>query len=683
MAHDPLVLADVGEEAWSAFHMGGRDERASVATRLRSVVARRARATASALDEHVRIWSRAASLGASIEGPRDEDHLVRGQELAVRAASLEPLWAAAPGVVERAASSPVLRDYVLLFADLDGCVARTIGGGAFEDEARRLRLIAGARWSESARGTNAIGTALAEGRPIAVEGHAHFGRRYRDLVCYAAPVRDPSGKVVAVLDATSTRAAAPRGASAREVLETISGTVHAIEDMLRLRAYASAGHAVTRLLSRAFDRMPSPVLLVEPPGRIARCNEAARVELELAADGRAIDGQLGVDWDALVFEALAPSVGGIALTHQNGRRFRLRAEPIESNDGAVLGVVAFLERSAGAERSASIDTSRKSEPPRPSERPTAGAFSAIFADDPTMDAAVELATRVAPSDLPVMLLAETGAGKELFAAAIHAASRRAQGPFVAVNCGSIAPSLLESELFGHAPGAFTGASPRGRAGLLQSATGGTLFLDEIGEMPLSMQTSLLRVLESGTYHRVGETKESRADVRILCATCRDVPAMVQAGTFRNDLYFRLKGVIVRLPALRERRDRVALARHLLTRAGDSRPFSAELSRFLETHPWPGNVRELRTLLDVVRVLAADDAVLDVSHLPPDVVLTSELARTELALGTGDELADVEASVVSRALEDRGWNVSAAARQLGIARSTVYRMMEKYGLRRTH
>ncbi|MBX7196684.1 MAG: sigma 54-interacting transcriptional regulator, partial [Sandaracinaceae bacterium] len=354
--------------------------------------------------------------------------------------------------------------------------------------------------------------------------------------------------------------------------------------------------------------------------------------------------------------------------------WRLKAEPVEAADGTLLAAVAFLER-------ASATPTRRGDPDLAKDAQRAErAFDPIFARDGAVRSAVDLARKVAASELPVMLLAETGSGKELFAQAIHGASRRAQGPFVALNCGSIAPSLLESELFGHAPGAFTGAAPKGRTGLLHAATGGTLFLDEIGEMPLSMQTSLLRVLESGTYLRVGETRESRADVRVVCATCKNLVEMVRAGTFRNDLYFRLKGVILRIPPLRERRDRVALAQHLLSRLGEQRPLTPALVRFLETHPWPGNVRELRTVLEVVRVLAGEALELDVTHLPPDLAPPVAI-DDEPELVVADPLAAIEASVVGRALDELGGNVSAAARQLGVARSTVYRMMERYGLKK--
>src|SRR5690606_30064396 len=240
-----------------------------------------------------------------------------------------------------------------------------------------------------------------------------------------------------------------------------------------------------------------------------------------------------------------------------------------------------------------------------------------------------------------------------------AASRRAEGPFVAVNCGSISPSLLESELFGYAPGAFTGADKGGRHGLLHAARGGTLFLDELGEMPLGMQAALLRFLESGTYHRVGEAKQERADVRVLCATCRDLPALVEAGTFRKDLYYRLKGATVTLPPLRSRSDRVNLARHLLAQLATKQEvvptpqLSEDVEGFIARHPWPGNVRELKSTLDVALVLAQGSQSIELVHLPPDLVESQEPAPPTAS--TENQLQEAQGWAVRRALQEVAGN----------------------------
>jgi transcriptional regulator with PAS, ATPase and Fis domain len=378
-----------------------------------------------------------------------------------------------------------------------------------------------------------------------------------------------------------------------------------------------------------------------------------------------VEAALGLSWRALTAEAMAPSAGGLLLAPR-GKPVRLKAEPLLGVSG-VLAVVIVLE-----------PAQRPGSSPGPSRAHLAGAdpFDAIFAEDLATREAVRFARRVAPSNLPVMLLAETGSGKELFAQALHRASPRAEGAFVAINCGAIAPGLLETELFGHAPGAFTGAERRGRAGLLHAADKGTLFLDEVAEMAPSMQAALLRFLETGAFQRVGEATPSRADVRVVCATCRDLPALVASGAFRQDLYFRLKGALLRLPTLRDRTDLLPMARHLLARLaapGTPPRLSPDAELRLSCHGWAGTIRELRMALEVALVLS-DGLTIEAWHLPEDVGVAPPPTPVPLAT-----LADTEADSVRRALAEAGGNVSAAAARLGVARSTRYRMMRRHQL----
>ena len=254
---------------------------------------------------------------------------------------------------------------------------------------------------------------------------------------------------------------------------------------------------------------------------------------------------------------------------------------------------------------------------------------------------------------------------------------------MAINCGAIAPTLLESELFGYGPGAFTGADKNGRGGLLQSAAGGTLFLDEVAEMSQAMQASLLRFVESGTFYRVGEHKARNADVRIVCATCKDLASMVREGRFRSDLYYRLKGATVTLPALRERTDVVPLAEHLLRAMAEQQKLSRlptiskDAAEALRRYPWPGNVRELKSTLEVALVLAGDDGHISLEHLSPEI---AEAGESPSKKKTSQSLAGIKESQIRRVLSEVGGNVSRAANRLGVARSTLYRMMRRYGVR---
>lgn len=608
-----------------------------------------------ALAPLIEAWDRARAAGAPVDGPAPGDYVLERAAASLHREAIEPLLVDGADVIERATHAFAQRDHVLLVTDAHGVVSQAAGGGRFADEARRLRLIEGAAWSEPARGTNAIGTAIALDRPTIVHGPAHFGRRFHDLVCYAAPIHGPDGAVIAVLDATSHA-----GAADPSLAGIVAAAALALEGMLRARSWSAVGAAARQLVERTLDRVATPGLFVERPGRIVRCNAAARAWLGPPPMPRDVEAALGVTWATLEREARAPTAGGLAV---GGRKStRLRVEPLLGADGAVIALAVFADVSTAAP----VPRIARPSPDRPD------AFARVFAEDPGTAAAVAFARKIAASDLPVVLLSETGSGKELFAEAMHAASPRAAGPFVAVNCGSIAPNLLEAELFGHGPGAFTGGAVKGREGLFHAAHGGTLFLDEVAEMPAPMQTALLRVLESGQYVRVGETSVRRADVRVICATCRDLVGMVAQGGFRRDLYYRLKSVIVTLPPLRDRTDKLALARRLL--GPDAPPLSAALAAWIEAYPWPGNVRELKAVLAVVKLLGADADALDVVHLPPD--LAEPAPPMAPVADAPASLADMERWAIERTMAELGGNVSAVARKLGVARSTLYRMLQR-------
>ncbi len=315
----------------------------------------------------------------------------------------------------------------------------------------------------------------------------------------------------------------------------------------------------------------------------------------------------------------------------------------------------------------------------------------LIGKSPSMNPVLRLISTVAPTDSRVLILGETGTGKELAARAVWQESKRADMPFVPVNCGSLSQNLVESELFGHRKGAFTGAE-RDHKGLFEVANGGTLFLDELGELDKNIQVKLLRFLESGEIRRLGETEPFRVDVRVLCATNRDLRDMIRLETFREDLYFRLSTFAVRLPALRERREDIPdLARHLLARAA-RRPIEQVAERLtpevvdaLLEHEWPGNVRELANAMEYAHIMSAEQAI-SPEHLPADV-RTPIAGRTPAALGmvhaeptvsAGPKtLEEVEMDYILRVLEKHRGNKPPAANELGIALKTLYNKLAKF------
>jgi len=737
----PLILDDVAEGAWESFQAVGRPPAARDLTAC---------------------WSRARALGAPALGASPEEHLLRGEALRLRAEPVEVLRSLGEPVIARVTARAAASQHVLLLADAEGVIVHVGGGGEFADSARRLRLMEGACWSEALRGTNAIGTAAEMNRATTVRGRAHFARPYHGLVCYAAPIRGLDGLPIAVLDATSmVEVTDPSLAVA------VAEAALALEEIVRVRAYAGAGASVRRIVFNSLDRLRGPAVLVEAPGRVVRANPAARALFGVDPVGspaletlgssfrRILDeargeggrghrgaGGGGNDSDSDSANANADERGSDRMIVEIGRQsFRLHGEPIESAGGVPLAVLVELEPitrtvvSARSPRASELGVSTATQPleaapggVRSAGVGVADAFAAIFAEDAVVIEAKRWARRLAESVVPVMLLAETGAGKDLFAQAIHAASGRRAGPFVAINCGSVAPGLLESELFGYAPGAFTGAERAGRAGLLEAARGGTLFLDEVADMPPPMQVALLRVLETGTFRRVGAVRTEHTDARILCATCRDLPGLVACGSFRPDLFYRLKGATLCLPPLRRRTDAAALAGHLLRARGRASGAAARASGPLELgeaagraiagYPWPGNVRELKAILEVALLVAESEGAttVDAHHLPAEVaagagargaavagavaspgLLGPRMGNTEpfhASAGMAadfpdgaithphatDLLARSEAAAAERALSESAWNMSRAARHLGVARSTLYRMVRRHGLR---
>lgn len=349
-------------------------------------------------------------------------------------------------------------------------------------------------------------------------------------------------------------------------------------------------------------------------------------------------------------------------------------------------LMAAKERVAVLEKALqSRSTTSLAPPPDP--------FEAIIGRHPSLLRSISLARRVAPTDANVLIYGETGVGKELFAQGLHLASMRARGPFVALNCGALPSTLFESELFGYAPGAFTGANPKGQPGKLEIADGGTLFLDEVGELNLESQVKLLRFLEDRRFFRVGGATPVAVTVRILAATNRSLEEMVSAGTFRSDLYWRLNVVSIELPPLRQRKEDIvdlvqAFLREFSVQYGrEITRVDPEVMQALLHHPWPGNVRALRNTVQRLVVLADDDTI-RTEHLP-DAIRNTEVVRApalnepeEPGRSTGGLQAAVsltEREQILQALREAGGNRKRAAELLGISRGTLYNKCRQLGI----
>ncbi|MDD2870016.1 sigma-54-dependent Fis family transcriptional regulator [Neomegalonema sp.] len=563
-----------------------------------------------------------------------------------------------------AASAPAMalaREYlfetgtVMVLTDADGVVLRLEGDRtiALRDAVEKIHLLPGARWSEDAIGTNAIGTALELGMPIQVHAAEHFCEGIQRWSCSASAIRDPAdGAILGAIDISGLSASYGRASLALAV-----SAAGQIEEHLK-RCELERRH---RLLDRCLDALPHAdshhVALFDGAGRLFRSNgETARILRDLGApEDRAAFPLL--DYEAEDLRSRAASW--------------IRPEWLRLivSEGERLGAVMIAPKS-GASRSA--------------PRAPCG-FQAIIRGDARTERTVEASRRAAACSAPVLLQGETGVGKEVFARAIHAGSRFRGAPCVVVDCGALNRELLASALFGYAEGAFTGARRGGAPGKIEAARGGTLFLDEIGELPLDMQPMLLRAVETGEICRLGETTPRKVDFRLIAATNRNLLEEARAGRFRRDLYYRLAVLPIEIPPLRERLGDVAPLVERFCRQAEERyglprrDFGPDALKSLQAQAWPGNVRELRNRVEQILVNAegATGGLIGLSALPPDLVQAAPCA------GPGDEGLSLteanERALILRALEDCGGNVTAAARALGRAKSTLYAKMRRYGL----
>jgi transcriptional regulator with GAF, ATPase, and Fis domain len=384
---------------------------------------------------------------------------------------------------------------------------------------------------------------------------------------------------------------------------------------------------------------------------------------------------------------IVEDLGGVNGTLVNGQPLSPRT-PTTVERGSLVGAggVFFTLQDHGLHAQAAA----------PPARPVVSAVAGVVVEEPAMARLHELVAQVARSDIPVLVVGETGAGKEIIAAAVHRTSARAEGPYVVLNCAALAESLLESELFGYEKGAFTGAT-QAKRGLIEAADGGSVLLDEIGEMPLATQAKLLRALENGELVRVGAVKPQRVDVRFIAATNRDLPAMVREGRFRRDFYYRLNGITIPVPPLRQRRAEIApLARYFLAQAagrmGRTAPMLAPaVVAILEAHAWPGNVRELKHVVDRAVALCRGDE-LQIEHVILDAEPAGEPARSSSptpppspAPQNAGRLMrldpETERRLIVEALEQAGGHQGRAAEILGISRRTLISRLDEYGVKR--
>ncbi|GAA6120881.1 sigma-54-dependent Fis family transcriptional regulator [Acidovorax sp. FG27] len=634
---------------------------------------------------------------------------LQADALAWTLARNEALCMHARPVMETLSAQIAGTESMVLLTDATGVVLHALGDDEILGRASRVALRPGATWSERSKGTNAIGTALALGEATQVHGSEHFLHANHFLTCSCAPIHDPQGHVIGALDVSGDhRRCSPHTMalvrmSAQMVENHLFGKV--FEDAVLLRF-----HAREEFLGTLVEGLAA----FTPDGRFLAANRSGQFQLGLsraALQAHTFSSLFGMPMSGLLQHARATLPGRLSLWLHGGVAVAAQVDYRAPQPTLVPAAPDERPEPRWSARPGAPPARSAAPRPAPGGPAAAGRLSSLrFLDtgDAQLRQVIDRVTRLLGRDVPTMILGETGTGKELLAQAIHHDGPRAPGPFMAVNCASIPESLMEAELFGYEEGAFTGARRKGSPGKIVQAHGGTLFLDEIGDMPLALQARLLRVLQERTVVPLGSAREVPVDVHVLCATHRNLREMMARGLFRDDLYYRLNGLVVRLPALRERSDLPVIVQRLLqaqereegppaaspagrqpARTAPLR-LSARAMQYLMSHRWPGNLRQLSNALRTAALMAGDAAEIDLEHLPEDLLDDGQGAAAPgwapgpaadapamgapaapAAVRSWDDTVD---SALRHALAVHGGNVSAVARALGVSRNTVYRRL---------
>jgi sigma-54 dependent transcriptional regulator, acetoin dehydrogenase operon transcriptional activator AcoR len=606
----------------------------------------------------------------------------------------------------------------VVLTDTEGVIVHMVTSPEFAADVGPLGLRVGGIWSETAAGTNGMGTCLAAGSPVTIQRDDHFFTQFTQLTCSAVPVFDPSGEIAAVLDVTS------RSSLMQQHLLVLLGmTVRMIENRLIDARFRNAHPLHFHSRPEFVYTLHEGKLAVGDDGQILAANRSALFQLGMQSMSdirtRRVEDLFQTSLEDMLARSTSSSFHPVVTYRTNAalRFFAVARRPVAAANTALsaAGSVATLPARPGATPMASAGATPDAGPPapaRPSSPRTPGADAAeICFKDPRLASHLDTARRVIARQTPLLLCGETGSGKEVFARAVHDASPHANGAFVAINCASLPEQLIESELFGYRAGAFTGAQRTGRRGKILQANGGTLFLDEIADMPLELQARLLRVLDERQVTPLGTEETHAVDFQLISASHQHLPTRVREGRFREDLYYRLAGIELALPPLRERSDRRELILGMLAaESGGKAKLSADAERVLLEHPWPGNLRQLRHVLRTAAALAEAKPITR-EHLPSLVVGAAHApaAAGEAAAGhapnpkqlahwAGTPQADGpqahlpiklnpiqanERQVLLQLLEQHRWNVSNVAKALDVSRNTLYRKLHKLHIEVSH
>jgi len=575
------------------------------------------------------------------------------------------LLKAAKPVMEQASDLLAESGSMMILADRDGICLHVEGDRKTVEDGHDIHLCKRANWSEHAAGTNAIGTVLSVGLPVQINTTEHFCEGIKSWTCTAMVIRDPgSQEIIGVLDLSGLSSVFSHHAQALVV--EAAGRIESRLVRIKLEE-------TNRLLNAAVTTFSSPtrdaVMLLDKNGCLVKANEHVASNLAMR----------GVKFNGKGQSIIRYINNDLKMSKTEWLRSEWIEPVMEGQDQLGSMIIIPSPHSASIATRATLPSDTNS-------------FADIIGSSSILQKAVKKAQRLAALPVPILIQGETGVGKEVFAKAIHATSSNCKGPLITLNCGGLSRDLITSELFGYVEGAFTGAVRGGKMGKIEAASGGTLFLDEIGEMPLDIQANFLRVLQEGEISRLGEHKQRKVDFRVLVATNRDLNHDVKEGRFRMDLFYRISVITLTIPALREHNSDIEelvhyFAEQIARRDGTlPKKMDPDFINVLKKYAWPGNIRELQNAVECSYLMCETDTL--TSKDLSDEFLSMSCKEVQSAsikdrLSSDDNLSleDAERIIIASALKTNKGNLTKAARQLGIAKSTLYLKLEKYGLDR--
>jgi transcriptional regulator of acetoin/glycerol metabolism len=629
-------------------------------------------------------------------GEPDPVRVLMGAELREYSGPIERFLRIAQKAVQYLHRQVAALGYCTMLCDANGITVDWMGDERLSRQWKAAGLCLGSVWNESREGTCGIGTALVEQVPLTVYNGEHFRAKHADLTCSCAPVIGPGHKTMGGIAVSSFVSPAFKD-SQHLALQLVMQAARMVECAFFLSQCEDRW--ILRLsVERELAEVSSECFLaMDGAGRIVAADRVAHCRLagEIGGGsllGRPIGETLDVDFRKLLeMFSRSSMVLPVRLQKSGLRMFASLRFPRAAAVSSAGSIVASASRGRRV--------------------PMAGtplSLDYLTGEDPKLRDCVERIKRVMNKPISILLQGETGTGKEVFARAIHHASRRSDKPFVAVNCAAIPESLIESELFGYKEGAFTGARSKGMRGKILQSDGGTLFLDEIGDMPASLQTRLLRVLAEREVTPLGGETPIPVDLHVICATHHNVADLVGLGAFREDLFYRLNGVSFELPPLRQRSDLASLIRDVLAieagTGGAPALVEDEAMRIMEAHPWPGNIRQLCNVLRYALAMC-DKRVITCGDLPADITgsrHSGEVAQmrclekdrrslpeappeddtaflADEAIAGLNAMEQAERQVIMQSLQKHKWQITRAVREIGISRATMYRKMDKYAI----